>query len=283
LEVGAPAFPSSDLDSHLSCCFNPDSATSCLWKAYEASRSLFVARFPESYGPKGSKRSQFTGLPERCGNDSAGRAMSVDESEARHRAEQGKSDAVASAIATACAQGDVDAFLAAVGEAGSVRSPWRLAYLKIGKLPAVSPEIRRAFLSVWVEHKMLPLHVGDRRVLARALRLLLPSNYGGAPQELYRGAAWRERCYRRYGFSWTTDLNIARNFAKNWQHDVGWKNDGGVVLRTIAAPDAVLLIREPEDYYDEGEVVVDPFRLGPIKVAERLAPTRSSDARSGNG
>jgi hypothetical protein len=29
-------------------------------------------------------------------------------------------------------------------------------------------------------------------------------------------------------------------------------------------------IRKPGDYYDEGEVVVDPFRLGRIKVVERL-------------
>jgi hypothetical protein len=40
------------------------------------------------------------------------------------------------------------------------------------------------------------------------------------------------------------------------------------------APEAVLLIRQPEDYYDEGEVVVDPFRLDRIEVAVRLgAPT----------
>jgi hypothetical protein len=32
----------------------------------------------------------------------------------------------------------------------------------------------------------------------------------------------------------------------------------------------MLLIRQPEDYYDEGEVVVDPFRLGKIRLVERL-------------
>ena len=38
-----------------------------------------------------------------------------------------------------------------------------------------------------------------------------------------------------------------------------------VVLRTEAPADAVLLIRQPEDFYDESEVVVDPFRLGKIE------------------
>lgn len=41
-----------------------------------------------------------------------------------------------------------------------------------------------------------------------------------------------------------------------------------MLLSTLAAPDAVLLMREPEDYYDE--VVVDPFRLGKVLVEERL-------------
>jgi hypothetical protein len=42
------------------------------------------------------------------------------------------------------------------------------------------------------------------------------------------------------------------------------------VLKTVVPPDAVLLTRQPEDYYDEGEVVVDPFRLGRVDVVERI-------------
>jgi hypothetical protein len=59
----------------------------------------------------------------------------------------------------------------------------------------------------------------------------------------------------------------------------------GVILQTLAPPEAIMLIRKPEDYlrgkltaegttwepaFDESEVVVDPFRLGKIKVMERL-------------
>jgi hypothetical protein len=34
----------------------------------------------------------------------------------------------------------------------------------------------------------------------------------------------------------------------------------------------VLLVRDDEVYYNEREVVVDPFRLGTVTVAERLLP-----------
>ena len=44
----------------------------------------------------------------------------------------------------------------------------------------------------------------------------------------------------------------------------------GVILQTLAPPEAIMLIRQPEDYYDEGEVVADPFLLGKINVIERL-------------
>ena len=33
-------------------------------------------------------------------------------------------------------------------------------------------------------------------------------------------------------------------------------------------PAAVLLVRPPEDYYDEGEVVIDPRHLGRVYVHE---------------
>jgi hypothetical protein len=45
-----------------------------------------------------------------------------------------------------------------------------------------------------------------------------------------------------------------------------------VVLQTLAPPEAVLLMRKPEDFYDEGEVIVDPFRLHRIRTVS-LAPS----------
>jgi len=65
---------------------------------------------------------------------------------------------------------------------------WRFACAGIAKLPRVSAEIREAFVPIWVEHKMLPLTAGDRPLLAKALRVLLPGGYSGPPLTVYRGA-----------------------------------------------------------------------------------------------
>jgi hypothetical protein len=159
---------------------------------------------------------------------------------------------------------------------------WRFACAGIAKLPRVSAKIQETFVPIWVEHKMLPLTVGDRPLLAKALRVLLPGGYSGPPLTVYRGAGSGERRRRIYGFSWTTDAAVARRFAEHWAKPLPAfgtsRPDQGVVLQTSVPREAVLLIRKPGDYYirkpgdyyDEGEVVVDPFRLGRIKVVERL-------------
>ena len=86
------------------------------------------------------------------------------------------------------------------------------------------------------------------------------------PITLYRGTGRLERKRRMYGFSWSSRLSVARDFAEHWAKT----GEGGVVLTTVAPPAAILLIREDEDYYDEGEVVVDPFALGHVEVLEKL-------------
>ena len=40
----------------------------------------------------------------------------------------------------------------------------------------------------------------------------------------------------------------------------------------------MLLVREDPEYYDESEVVVDPFRLGRISLLERLSYTGQAEA-----
>lgn len=197
----------------------------------------------------------------------------------------------ARAFERACAADDVEEFFRAVDSLNTASfDAWRLAMRRVGKLPAISDAIRAAFLNVWVESKRLPLRVGNRRVLADALRLLMPGGYAGAPLRLYRGANWQERRRHRYGFSWTQQRETAHGFAEHWAHmpPVAYPlvakygldpkeiarhwGGGGVVLETVAPAEAVLLVREKEGYYDEEEVVVDPFSLGPITVAERLRP-----------
>jgi hypothetical protein len=181
-----------------------------------------------------------------------------------------------------CAEGDAGSLDNAARQLDAGGDAWCFACIRIAKLPRVSAEIRKAFVPIWVEHKMLPLRVGGRRVLADALRVLLPGGYSGPPLTVYRGTNNHERRRRVYGFSWTTDVAVARRFAEKWAKPlpaVGTSpRDQGVVLQTSVPREAVLLIRKPGDYYirnpgnyyDEGEVVVDPFRLGRIKVVERL-------------
>ena len=180
----------------------------------------------------------------------------------------------AKVFARICAEGDADKLYDAhlwLNE--QVDDAWRLAMAKVAKLPKVSREIQKAFLPIWIESKMLPLAIRNRRALANALRVLMPATYKGKPLKLYRGAISTERRRRIYGFSWTTDAAVALKFAVHWAHPEFKTED--VLLETLAPPEAILLIRKPEDYYDEGEVVVDPFRLGKVKLVERIRETAS--------
>src|SRR4051812_11199636 len=94
----------------------------------------------------------------------------------------------------------------------------------------------------------------------------MPGNYQGPSLTLYRGANWNERRCHRYQFCWSTEIDVARKFAEPWTTT----SVGAVVLRTAAPAQAVLLIRSAEGWYDEAEVVVDPFALGVVEVVERL-------------
>lgn len=199
------------------------------------------------------------------------------EHQAQAKAQRRDERKAAKAFVRVCRDGDYELVYDAATWLDQGMDAWRLAMAGVAKLPRVSPEIQGAFVPIWVMHKMLPLKVGDRSVLARALRVLMPGARSGSPLTLYRGASVHERRRRRWGFSWTTDPGIARGFAEWWAQPKppGYRGDwdqGGVVLQTVAPPPAILLVRPPEDWYDEGEVVVDPYRLGKVTVHETLVP-----------
>jgi hypothetical protein len=172
------------------------------------------------------------------------------------------------ALADAARRGDAETFFRLAYPDDALEIDWPMAMRRIGRLGPVSEDIRAAFLTPWIEHKMWSLKIGNRRVLADALHVLMPPSADQGSLKLYRGAGWRERRGPAYGFSWTQRREIAASFADHWRQDAD--GGGGVILETIAPSEAILLIREAEDYYDEGEVVVDPFRLGAVSVAERL-------------
>jgi hypothetical protein len=175
-------------------------------------------------------------------------------------------------------------------------SGWTVAMHAVARrLQSVSPEIQQAFLSVWVEHKMLPLTVGDHRALCDAARILLPPYHGPAVR-LFRGAAAGERRRRIYGLSWTPDMAIAERFARERQQ---W-DGGSVVLETLAPPAAIICsvdypepftveelkrefpglaqqtiekLADSQSFHEEREYVIDRRHLGAVTVASRYAQT----------
>ena len=173
----------------------------------------------------------------------------------------------ARAFATSCRTGDVDGMLRATDFLNDrTLDGWRLAMGRVGRLSEVSPEIRAAFLNVWIESKALPRKVGHRPTMARALHVLMPPIAQAQPLHLFRGTSAHERSRRRYGFSWSTHRHIAEGFAE-WAS----RSSGGAVLLEAMAPiGSVHLCREDEGYYDEREVVVNPYALEGIKVVKHL-------------
>jgi hypothetical protein len=186
------------------------------------------------------------------------------------KSEQGDRQRAADDFAAAVASGDVDAFDDAVAVLGVTVDAWGLALRRASKVSDISPDIQSAFLEVWVQHKGLGRSTHDRGVLRDALKKLMPplASPPTAPVQLYRGATIRERVMRRYGFSWSTDKNIARGFAARVPRDKVPASEG-VLLSVIAEPAAILYARSPAGWYDEGEFIVDPFELRGVKLIER--------------
>jgi hypothetical protein len=118
--------------------------------------------------------------------------------------------------------------------------------------------------------------------MAAALRVLMAGSYRGPGLTLFRGTVESEARRRLFGFSWSTDQEAATAFAQ--QHaDVNEALRGNplfaslagrraVILSTIAPPESILVRREREGHFDEGEVVVDPYRLGRVCVATLREP-----------
>ncbi|MFK5595954.1 hypothetical protein ACFZ8E_02945 [Methylobacterium sp. HMF5984] len=161
----------------------------------------------------------------------------------------------ASAFAASCRTGDVDAMLRAADFLNDrTIDGWRLAMGRVARLSAVSPEIRAAFVDIWIKSKHIPVKVGRRPTMARALRVLMPPIPLAEPLRLFRGTSDTEHRRHLYGFSWSTRSEIAERFAAQASLGPG----GAVLLDTLAPIGSLHLRREDEGYDDEGEVVVNP-------------------------
>jgi hypothetical protein len=116
--------------------------------------------------------------------------------------------------------------------------PWEMFFPKVVNLqPELSNDIRMTFLGAWVEHKSISLWCS--KLPFDALRLLLPP-YEGPEIQLFRGTTVREHERARYGLSWTADIAIAEKFATGEKGIGPMTDEVGVVLRTLALPEAVL-------------------------------------------
>jgi hypothetical protein len=186
----------------------------------------------------------------------------------------------------ACESGDVDAFWTAADRVAEAGDGWLSAFRKlISKGRPVSQEIQNAFQQFWIQSKDFPRRIGNDRVLCDAVRILLPP-YHGPGLLLYRGTTAGERRRRTYGLSWSDDLISAEDFARRCSAD------DGIVLETLAPPDAILAaIRysKPFDaseieqvkhespnaaiheYHHEREYVIDRRHLGPVSVVRRVS------------
>jgi hypothetical protein len=156
---------------------------------------------------------------------------------------------------------------------------WRLAIKKVAQLPRVDAGVKEAFIEVWARTEQLPRTIGDRHLMARALRLLMPGDYRGPPLTLFRGAEgyeWRERTF---SFSWSLNVEHAVKFTAH--HIITDEFPvPGYLFKTVAPPESVLLVRGPDafSFDDEHEVIVDPFRLGEVELVGSWTSRRECKA-----
>jgi hypothetical protein len=179
--------------------------------------------------------------------------------ETQFKQERKESADAADVFVSACRDGDVQAMLEAVDWLNETTNGWPLAMKRASRLSEVSPAITSAFLKVWIESKGLAFKVHNRRFVADALWVLLDDGYTGPPIRVYRGTSKKEHRNRTYGFSWSTQCSVARNFAN-------LRGTNGVVLETFAPASAIIMVRENEGYYDEGKVLIDPFAINRVSL-----------------
>lgn len=140
----------------------------------------------------------------------------------------------------------------------------RLASQLLG-LPPPSSETKNEFLSQWiVAGHHIREQIGDDEVLRRLLKHTLPS-YTGGSLVLFRGESLQRFELNRVGFAWTTDIEIAKMFARG----LNSTPVGGVLLKGQFESDAVIC--SPSDHsvrLGEVQYTVDPLLGRNIVIVE---------------
>jgi hypothetical protein len=194
----------------------------------------------------------------------------------RRREAQGIADIVEGA-----AGGDYQRFVRGLDALWYDSFTLQRAFRRVARLTTVPGEFQhRVLCYLHSEHgDHLRQEIGDL-VLIDAYRRILPP-YTGPARRLYRGDGGRNRRRRTYGLSWTTDVEVARSFARGiWRTSDG----GSVLVETVAEPDAIVAAPAESEYESlhqgESEYIVDRRRLGRVKLLERfgqLTPQQYSE------
>ena len=129
----------------------------------------------------------------------------------------------------------------------------------------VTLKLQNEFHTIWtVKGHQIRLDVDDDSMLADFLWRMLPKFDGHSPS-LYRGENRMRWRLGRIGFSWSTNLDTARMFARGL-NAVG---SGGVVLELAAKSDCIIAGPSSHSLYlNESEYTVDPRKLGHVTALE---------------
>lgn len=184
---------------------------------------------------------------------------------------------VIAALLDATRRGDRATLVDLIGQIDYVCFGWKRVFQRLARLDRVSRDMQWMWLQFyiqWGEHTRV--EVGDDLLLIRALRVLLPP-YRGPAVTLFRGEGARNRHRRTYGLSWTSEREVAEDFAnRDWRTSVG----GSVLLQTRAPPAAIICApHRLDNRFGEREYLVDRRRLDGVTVLKRFSQLSHEEYR----
>jgi hypothetical protein len=188
--------------------------------------------------------------------------------ESLHRAD------VIKRLVAGAAQGNVDAFLGAAAQV-TWAGGWVDALRALVPLKTVSDTIRDAFLGSWESTASQPLGLrrtlpcdllGQAALLIDGLSVLLPPPQPTpAPATLYAVAPLNDYRAGDLGLWWTSEQSLAFTVSRAGAAFHEW-GDGPLILLATNAPASAVVYA-----VDDLEVLLDPRRLGPVRVVGVLA------------
>jgi len=193
----------------------------------------------------------------------------IEEWNAAIRKERSEARAAARYFVDACRSGDVGAMQEASEHFAFLAGyPWHFVMLTLGRGAPVHPDAAAAFLTIWVQTKSMLREV-EAIPLIKGLRALFPP-YDGPAIKVYRGETLAKATKGKCGISWTTDPEVAEEFAKDSRQVA---EGGSCVIETWAFPEAIIgSTALVGDFYNEREILIDRRRLGRIGIFKRFDP-----------